>query len=163
MRRLIDPRRQGERARHAVYDLVVLLSVIVALQSGDTTTNRIGLYLVLTLLGVAFAELYAAFIGKTLAERRTPTMAERKTIADEVIGGLSLSVLPLGWIVLSALGAVSRDVALDAAMWTGVVLLGVYALFGARAAHLSIWRSVGWGVGVALGGLVLVTLKSMLH
>lgn len=163
MRSLFDPRMQGERARHAVYDLVVLLSVIVALQSGPTSTHRIGAYLVLTLMGVAFAELYAAFIGATLTLRRTPTREERTVIAGEVLGGLVLSSVPLLWIVLGALGVVSREAALDAAMWTGVALLGIYAVFGARAANLSIARSLVWGLAVGLGGLALVTLKSMLH
>ena len=163
MRHLIDPRRQGERARHAVYDLVVLLSVIVALQTGPTSPHRVGIYLVLTLMGVALAELYAAFIGATLTQRRTLTREERTTIAGEVLGGLVLSSLPLIWIVLGAAHVVSRDEALDAAMWTGVALLGIYAVFGARAAHLSIARSLVWGLTVGIGGLVLVTLKSMLH
>ncbi len=163
MRHLIDPRRQGERARHAVYDLVVLLSVLVALQTGPTPTYRVGLYLVLTLLGLALAELYAAFIGATLTLRRTPSREERMTIVGEVLGGLVLSSLPLAWIALAAAGVLSRDDAVDAAMWTGVALLGIYAVFGARAAHLSITRSLVWGLTVGIGGLVLVTLKSMLH
>jgi hypothetical protein len=163
MRHLIDPRRQGERARHAVYDLVVLLSVLVALQTGPTPTYRVGLYLVLTLLGLALAELYAAFIGATLTLRRTPTHGERMTIASEVLGGLVLSSVPLIWVVLGAGDVVSRDAALDAAMWTGIVLLGIYAVFGARAANLSVARSLVWGLTVGLGGVALVTLKSMLH
>jgi hypothetical protein len=163
MRRFVDPRKQGERARHAVYDLVVLLSVIVALQSGPTSTHRVGAYLVLTMAGLALAELYAAFIGKTLAERRSPTREERKTILGEVLGGLVLSSLPLVWLILAALHVFSRDESLDAALWTGVALLCLYAVMGARAAQLSVLRSISWGLAVGLGGLVLVTLKSLLH
>ncbi len=163
MRRLIDPRFQGERARHAVYDLVVLLSVLVALQDGPAPTQRVALYLLLTLLGVGFAEVYAAYVATTLRERRPPTAAERNAVLAEVLGGIVLAGLPIVWVVLGGIGVLSRENALDAALATGIVLLGTYAVVGARLAQLSLARSIAWGVSVSAVGVVLVALKSALH
>ena len=163
MRQLLDPRYQGERARHAVYDLVVLLSVLVALQDGEAPTDRIAVYLLLTLLGVAFAELYAGYIAATLRLHRRPTPAERRLLIVEVLSGIVLAGLPLVWVVLGSAGVLSRDRALDLALATGVILLGAYAIFGARAAHLSVPRSLAWGVSVSLVGIALISLTSALH
>jgi hypothetical protein len=163
VRRFIDPRHQGERARHAVYDLVVLLSVMVALQHDSTSPSRIVVYLGLTLLGVAFAEVYAGFVARRLTERRTLTRAEHVELLDEVLGGIVLASLPLVWVVLGAVGAIGRERALALASWTGLVLLGLYGTLGARAAGLSMARSVSWGIAVTTVGAVLVTAKSFLH
>lgn len=163
MRRLLDPRLQGERARHAVYDLVVLLSVLVALQDGPAPTGRVALYLLLTLLGVGFAEVYAAYIATTLRHRRPPTPAERVEVLGDVLAGLALAGLPIVWVVLGTAGLLSRENALDAALATGVILLGAYAVVGARLARLSIARSIAWGVSVSAVGIALVVLKSALH
>lgn len=163
MRRLLDPRHQGERARHAVYDLVVLLSVLVALQQGDASTHRVAVYLALTLLGVAFAEVYADFVGATLTARRELTRNERLEILGEVLSGLVLSGIPLVWVVLGGLGVLSQAHALDAATWTALLLLGAYAAFGAWAARLPLVRAVAWGVAVGGVGLALVLVKSALH
>lgn len=163
VRHLVDPRLQGERARHAVYDLVVLLSVLVALQQSSTPAHRVGAYLVLTLLGVAFAEIYAGFVARTLTDRRTPTRAETMDVLGEVLGGLVLAGIPLLWLLLAAVGVVARDTALEAALWTGLVLLTLYAVVGARAARLTLGQSMAWGLSVGLVGLMLVTIKALLH
>jgi hypothetical protein len=152
---------RGERAAHAIYGSIIVLAVIVAEQ--DTSID--GSEVIASVIGVAvvtaMAELYADYIGGTIRAARHPTSAERGIAIKNVIAGFLTAIVPAAYFVLSEAGAMSLDAAFDAAIWTGVAVIGAYAVIANRLAGFSLARSLLVGIGFAALGASLVALKAI--
>ena len=65
------------------------------------------------------------------------------------------------FFVLAEAGAMRLEVAFDAAVWTGVGVLGAYAVVANLLAGFSVARSLLIGLGFTLLGASLVALKAL--
>jgi hypothetical protein len=154
-----SPESRGERAAHAIYGSIVVLAVIVAeqdtsIEAGEVIASVIGVAFV-----TAFAELYADYIGGTIRAARHPTGAERDIAFRNVAIGFLTAIVPVVYFILAAAGAMRLEVAFDAAVWTGVAVLGGYAVVANRLAGFSWQRSLLIGLGFTGLGAGLVLLK----
>lgn len=149
----------GERAEHAIYGTIIILALIVAEDEASVTAG----VAIATVLGAALAtglaELYSDYIGTVIRDRRHRTREEWRDAATNVAAGFLMAILPVGFFVLAALDAIALQSAFDAAEWTGVGVLGSYAVIANRQAGFSMARSLLVGLGFTLLGAALVLLK----
>jgi len=109
----------------------------------------------------ALAELYADYIGGTIRASRHPTGAERGLAVGNVAIGFATAILPVVYFVLVELDVMRLAVAFDAAIWTGVGVLGAYAVVANVLAGFSMMRSLLIGVCFTALGAALVALKTV--
>jgi hypothetical protein len=108
----------------------------------------------------AFAELYADYIGGTIRAARHPTSGERGIALRNIAAGFLTALVPVVYFILAAAGAMRLDAAFNAAIWTGVGVLGAYAVVANRLAGFSLSRSLLVGFGFTALGASLVALKA---
>jgi hypothetical protein len=138
-----------------------VLAVIAAerdtdIKSGEVIASVIGVAVV-----TALAELYADYVGGTIRAGRHPSPAERSGALKNVAVGFLTAIVPVVYFVLAAAGAMNLDVAFDAAVWTGVGVLGAYAVAANRVAGFSWTRSLLVGLAFTALGATLVALKTV--
>jgi hypothetical protein len=158
--RSIDGAHRGERAAHAIYGSIIVLAVLVAeedtpIEAGEVIASVLGVAVV-----TALAELYADYIGGTIRAGRHPTVVERGMALKNVAAGFLTAIVPVIYFVLAEVGAMRLEVAFDAAIWTGVGVLGAYAVVANRLAGFSLGRSLLVGAGFTVLGATLVALKA---
>jgi hypothetical protein len=138
-----------------------VLAVIVAEQDTAIQADEV----IASVIGVAavtaLAELYADYIGGTIRAGRHPTASERGTASKNVAVGFLTAIIPVAYFVLAELDVMKLDTAFDAAVWTGVGVLGVYALIANFIAGFSLARSFMIGLGFTALGATLVLLKAI--
>lgn len=159
---LSSNRQRGERAAHAIYGSIVVLAVIVALDDTDVTAGETIGTVVGAAVITALAELYADYIGAVIRHQRHLTSAEREFELQSIAVGFLTALTPVVFFVLAALGLMDLASAFDAAVWTGVVVLGAYAVIANRFAGIGIGRSILIGAGFTALGALLVGLKVVL-
>ena len=158
----LPDRERGDRAAHAIYALIVVLAVIIAeADTGISAREAIGSAVGAAVV-TATAELYADYIGAMIGGRRHLTERERSFEIRTITAGFVTALLPVTFFILAAAGAIDLESAFDAAIWTGVGLLGAYAVVANRVAGLPLGRSLLIGAGFAALGALLVLLKVVL-
>lgn len=125
-----------------------------SIEAGEVIASVVGVAVV-----TALAELYADYIGGTIRASRHPTATERGIAFKNVAVGFLTAIVPVVYFVLAAFDVMKLDTAFDAAIWTGVGVLGLYAFVANRLAGMSMARSVLIGVGFTSLGAALVALK----
>ncbi len=136
-----------------------MLAVIVAeqdtsIEAGEAIASVLGVAVV-----TALAELYADYIGGTIRAGRHPTATERDIAFKNVAMGFLTAIIPIVYFVLAAVDVMRLDTAFDFAIWTGVGVLGAYALVANLLAGFSVRRSVLVGLCFTACGAALVALK----
>lgn len=136
-----------------------MLAVIVAeqdtsIEAGEVIASVFGVAVV-----TALAELYADYIGGTIRAGRHPTGPERRVAFGNIAAGFLTAVLPVVYFVLAEAGAMELDAAFDAAIWTGIGVLGAYAVVANRLAGFPLGRSLLVGLAFTALGASLVALK----
>jgi hypothetical protein len=159
----IDRRRFAERARHAVYGSVIVLAVIIALDETSIEPREAIASVVGAAIATLLAEVYADYLGATIRAGRSPTSEERKRALSDASAGMFAAALPVIFFVLSALGVMDMKSAFDAAVWTGVGVVGFYAFVANRVAGFSVAHSLIAGAGFAVLGGILVLVKASVH
>lgn len=155
-------RERGERAAHAIYALIIVLAVMVAEADTDISAREAIGSVIGAAVVTAMAELYADYIGATIGGRRHLTKSERSFEVRNIIAGFLTALLPVAYFILAAAGAMELETAFDAAIWTGVGLLGAYAVVANHLAGLGVGRSLLIGAGFTALGASLVLLKVIL-
>jgi hypothetical protein len=156
-----DAEHRGERAAHAIYGSIIVLAVIVAESDTSIDPEEVIASVVTVATVTALAEIYTDYIGGTIRAARHPTSAEQRIAFRNIVAGFLTALAPVVYFVLSAAGAMRLEVAFDAAIWTGVGLLGAYAVVANRLAGLSVARSLLAGLGFTILGASLVALKAI--
>jgi hypothetical protein len=152
-------RRRGGRAAHAIYISIIVLGVIVAYDDTDASNREVIASIIGAAVLTALAELYADYVGTTISNRRHLTREEWRGSVQAIGLGMLMALLPLTFFILSALDVIKLSAAFDAAAWTGVGVLGMYAITANRLAGFS-WRaSILVGLGFTAVGAILVLLK----
>jgi hypothetical protein len=136
-----------------------VLAVILAEEDTDIGAAEAIASVIGAAVVTALAELYADYIGGTIRARRHPTAVERDLAIKNVAIGFLTAIVPVIFFVLAALDVMRLDAAFDAAVWTGVGVLGAYAVAANLIAGFSVRRSVIIGLGFTALGATLVVLK----
>ena len=152
----------GIHADRAIYVLISVLAVSVALEDTGasaraTLASTAGAAIALTL-----AELFASRIGISIREHRRPTHEERSHEIHAALTGLAAAALPILFFVLATADAMRLDRAFVAAQWTGFGVIGVYTYLAARASGNSRLRSLVGGLGLLAIGGALILLNSLI-
>jgi hypothetical protein len=137
-----------------------VLAVLVAEQDTSIEASEVIGSVVGVAVVTALAELYADYIGGTIRAGRHPTEAERGVALRNIAAGFLTAILPVVYFILAEAEVMELDSAFDAAIWTGVGVLGLYAVVANRLAGFSLWRSLLVGTGFTLLGASLVALKA---
>jgi len=163
-----DPRWLGLRfgskqATHGIYIEIVLLAVILALESKRPSDRDIVSSVVGAIVVVVLADLYAYYVGTMIGSGKRPTGGELRTALVGETGGL-VSTLPVVLLLmLGVAGVYSLEAGFTLAKWTGVLMIGAYALFAHRRAGLTTRQSVPATAFLLLVGVALVALKALVH
>lgn len=153
----------AEQATHGIYIEIVVLAVILALESKRASDRDILSSVVGAIVAVALVELYAYYIGTMIGAGRRPTRDELRVALVSTCASLLAIVPPLFLLTLGVVGAIRLETGFTAAKWSGVAVIGVYALLAHRRAGLSTSRALPSAVFLALVGLGLVMLKQSFH
>ncbi len=146
-----------------VYGTIVVLSVVTA-GARALEHDLWGLAVIagVTAMVLWVAHVYSHGLGESLNAGRRLTATELAAIGRRESSILTAAVLPVGAIVLGALGVVEDRAALWLAVGVGVATLAIQGLRYARLERLSRTGTiVTVAVNLALG-LVIVVLKALL-
>jgi hypothetical protein len=161
--------RSGFGTEAAVYG-TILVSGLVAVSSAHGETSLVVLATVaVTVLVFWGAHVYAGTVAR-LSDHIAPRQGHRVGIkaaftasVRHSMGMLSSAAVPAAILLAGTTRAISDDVANDAALWSGVVILAFlgYVAFLHRGSSQLV-RILG-ALGTASFGVVFVILKALLH
>ncbi len=156
--------RLAERARHAVYGSVIVLAIIVALDGTAVSPREVIASVIAAAIATVIAEIYADYLSGTIGAGRYPTARENLEQLRNAWAGLVAALLPAVFFLLAGFGWIELEAAFNAAIWTGIAVVGVYAFMANRIAGFSIYRSLAIGVAfAALGGLIVLVKLAFSH
>lgn len=158
-----DRLRIAERSRHAIYGSVIVLAVIIALDETAIKPREAIASVLGAAIATVLAEIYADYLAGTIRAGRAPTKKERNLAFTDAAAGTVAAILPIAFFVLAALGVMEMPAAFDAAVWTGVAVVGFYAFAANRLGGMGITRSVLAGIAFAALGAILVLIKAAVH
>lgn len=78
-------------------------------------------------------------------------------------GMLYAPALPTIALVLGSFGLIGDEIAIDAALWTSVIVLGMLGFLAFAAKRSAWWVCILGGVGTAALGLVIIALNAVMH
>jgi hypothetical protein len=146
----------------AIYGTIVVTAVIAATDAHGASPAETLVTTVVTLVVFWFAHVYAYVVAHRLRHNRLDWASVPKTIAHELpmLEGPAPSLVLL---LLGAVGLLGANLAVDLALWFGVVQLVAWGVITARLAGWSWLRSVGAGLVNGVLGAVIIVLKALLH
>ena len=151
----------GLHADRAIYVLIAVLAVTVALEDTNTDSGHALAAVAGTAVALTLAEIFAGRIGTSLREHRRPSDDERRAELHAALTGLAVSTLPTFFLLLAVLDVMELHRAFTVAQWTGFGVIGAYTYLAARASGNSQLRSMLGGLGMLLVGGALILLNSL--
>jgi hypothetical protein len=146
-----------------VYGTIVVMATVTAGSNGDETDAwRLAVVVVVTVLVLWTAHVYAYGLAESLERGRRLDRAERRDVARRELAIPSAAVAPVAALVLGAVGVLGEQTAVWLALGIGVLTLGVQ---GQRYATVEQLNRTATVKAVALNiflGLVIVGLKALL-
>jgi hypothetical protein len=88
----------GHRVSKTIYGTIIILVVILAMEDHPPSVAGTFFTVILTGLGVAVAEWYSDYIGKTIGEHHILSSTERKRIAKDISAVMTGAWLPLPFL-----------------------------------------------------------------
>lgn len=157
--------RESIITEESVYGTILVSGMIVAAGSHDATLMETFLTVVGTVVVFWAAHVYAGTVaghGVVEGDQTTLPTAFRRSIRRS-IGFLLSAVPPSAVLLLGALRVVPDQFALWAALWLGVIILGVlgYSAFALRGSPWH-YRVLGC-LGTASFGVAMILLKAFIH
>ena len=153
----------GHYVEKAIYGLVTVLAVLVAMEEHPPSAWRGAATLFGTTLAVALVETYAATIAATLSRRRALAGEEQGVIWRSVMPVVTGAQAPTIVLLLSALGLFPVGRAITIAQIVVALLRFGYGLRVGQILHQHRLQQLISGLAlVAIAGL-LVTIKVLFH
>jgi hypothetical protein len=149
----------GHRVAKTIYGTIIILVVIVVMEDHPPSIGATFATIVFTGLGVALAEWYSDFIGKTIEEHHILNTKERRRIVKDVSAVMTGAWLPMPFVILAWMNVIDLDLALDLAKWTMVGVLLFYGYIASRLSGHNHMRSFFFAVGASLIGIFIVMFK----
>jgi hypothetical protein len=145
-------------ADRAIYVLIAVLAVSVALEDTNTDAGHALAAVAGTAIALTLAELFAGRIGISLREHRRPSPGESRVEMHAALTGLAVASLPTFFLLLAVLDVIALHRAFTVTQWTGFGVIGVYTYLASRASGNPQLRSVVGGLGLLAigGGLILL-------
>jgi hypothetical protein len=148
----------------SVYGLLIVMTVLEAMELHPPHPGWAGPELLVgTVLAVALAEVYADLIAGMFVHHKRPSRTELGLTGREAAPLLIGAPLPIGVLVLSALGLVEIRHAIDAAQIVAYATLLVVGWRTARQLDARLPARVVGGLTLAAIGFLLVALKAAFH
>jgi len=146
-----------------VYGTIVVMATVTAGSNGEQTDAwRLAVVVVVTVLVLWTAHVYAHGLAESLERGRRLDRAELSDVARRELAIPAAALAPVAAVVLGAVGVLGEQTAVWVALGIGVLTLGVQ---GRRYATVEQLDRTGTVTAVALNvllGLVIVGLKALL-
>lgn len=163
LRRIFESPLVSKEATHGIYIEIVVLALIVALERKGVADSTIVGTLLGALVALVLAELYTYYVGTMIATGQRPTRRELRATLVGTGASLAATVPPVLLLMLGVVGLIRLEVGFTAAKWTGVTVLGLYALLATLRAGFSLRLGLMTAVGFTFLGVGLVFLKQLFH
>ena len=163
MRAWVADHLRSRQVSRVIYGSIIGLAVVVVLESHPPAAGVALASVLGTAVAVGLAELYSELIGEELRTGRT---IGRRAVVEELdnIAAVAFGVaFPGVFFLLAVVGVLSVDTAIEVSKWTGLGLITVYGIIGARIAGKPGHRAVAEGLAVGLIAGVVITLKALVH
>jgi len=153
----------GERLSGFVYGTLVAMALVIAgAKAYPDSPGRITAFVVLTAVVLWLAHVYAHGVGHSVSEGKRMSLAELGHIARREGAIVEAALPPIVPLLLAAVGLISTQAAIWAALALGLVVLGVQGVEFARIERLG-WIGTLTSIAANVGfGLLLVALKLFL-
>jgi hypothetical protein len=154
----------GSRAvSRVVYGAIIGLTLVVALDSHPPAALVMAVWLLLSGVTVALAEIYSDVVGTETSQRHRVTRAQLAHMVDQA-GAVAFGVgFPAVFFLAAAVGWLELGTAFALAKWVGLGLIGWYGYWAARLAGAPRPRALVQAVLVAAVGGALIAVKALLH
>jgi len=150
----VDFARHADRA---IYVLIAVLAVTVALEGVETRPGKALAYVLGAAIALTLAEVFADRVGISIRSRRPASAEERRHEVREAVTGLVVAAVPISFFVLAVVDAVTLRAAYVLSQWCGFGILAVYSFVASRATGNSIAGSlVGAAALTAIGGALIL-------
>jgi hypothetical protein len=149
---------EGQRVAGFVYGTIVALSVIVA-ESPSSGSGEIAVVVGVTCVVFWLAHVYAHALAHSLDHHERMSLAQFRTIARREASIIEAAALPLGALLLGAVGVMSTAHAAWFAFGIGLAGLIVEGIAVARVEHLGRLGTLALIAANITLGLGLVALK----
>jgi hypothetical protein len=150
------------RVAGTVYGTIVVMATITAGSQGETDIGRLAAVVVVTVLVLWAAHVYAHALSESLEHRRPLGRANLADVARRELSIPAAAAAPVAVLLLAPLGVLGEKTALWLALGVGVVTLGVQ---GWRYAAIEQLDRSGTIAAIAVNlflGFVIVGLKALL-
>jgi hypothetical protein len=154
---------ESRQVSRVVYGSIIGLALVVVLEAHPPSIQSAVVSLLATAVAVGLAELYSELVGFETSRGRKASRAELRHLGWDIAAVAFGIAFPALFFLLALLGVLEDDTAYTLAKWTGVGLIGVYGFAGARLSGSGLMKSLVQGMAVALIGVVLIVLKSLVH
>jgi hypothetical protein len=151
----------GRHADRAIYVLIAVLAISVALVDTGATAEQTFISVVGTAVALTLAEMFAARVGISIREGRRPTDDEVSDEWEAAIAGLIVAGVPILFFLLALVDVFDLDDAFRFAQLAGFAVLGGFTYEAARARGYGRPGSVIRGLGLLAAGEVLILLNSL--
>jgi hypothetical protein len=164
LRRWISPyfADDAEVAADAIYGVVLVTAVIVASSAHGESVGFVLAVAAVSVMVFWIAHVYSVMLVLYAHHGHSFAVAIRRA-ANEEIGMLQATVVPLAFLAAGAVGLIEGPRAVWAALWSGVAVLVAVPTLALRRRGRPWTTSLLAGLGAGTLGLVLVGLKSLLH
>lgn len=151
----------SRHADRAIYVLIAVLAISVALVDTGATARQTFISAVGTAVALTLAEMFAARIGISIREGRRPSRDELGEERDAAVAGLTAAAVPILFFLLALLEVIDLDNAFRFAQLAGFAVLGAFTYKAARARGYGRLGSFVGGLGLLAIGEVLILLNSL--
>ena len=150
----------GERLGGFIYGTIVALAVVVAgAQAYPHAAGHIAILVAATSVALWVAHVYAHGLAKSVARDEHLSLAELRHIGRREGSIVEAALLPLGALLLGALGLISTQLAVWAAFGFGLIVLAAQGITVSRVEGLGRLGTVAVVAGNVSLGVLLVGLK----
>lgn len=157
--------QRSEALKERVYVTFTALAVTIAFErdAAHATVDGAALTLLLTVVGTLMAVFVADLIAFLVRDSSMPSRPELAHLMYVSFGSLTVIVVPMAILGLSALGVIELTTALRAISVALVATLIVVTLIAVRRLRVELWRKILVLAIVAALGLAVLAIELAVH
>jgi hypothetical protein len=155
---VLDFTRHADRA---IYVLIAVMAVDVALEGVETRAGKALAYVLGAAIALTLAEIFADRVGISIRSRRPASEDEIRHEYRGALTGLVIAFLPISMFLLAVLDAIKLDLAFILSQWIGFGILAIYSYVAGRASGGSRAHAILGAVGLTAIGGALIALNAL--
>ncbi len=155
---MLDFTRHADRA---IYVLIAVMAVDVALEGVETHPGKALAYVLGAAIALTLAEIFADRVGISIRSRRPASEDEIEHEYREALTGLVIAFLPISMFVLAVLDVIELHLAFILSQWIGFGILAIYSYVAARASGGSRARAILGAIALTAVGGALIALNAL--